>query len=53
MFDDPSGVDAPTVGEEGWLGDTHQTVDNDTSFKRRLDNFTKTVVRKRAFPLIR
>jgi hypothetical protein len=59
----------PTVGEEDYppgfgpihitmdpstlQGDAHQTVDNDASFKRRLDNFTKAVVRKRASPLIR
>ena len=67
MFDDPSGFDAPTVGEEGYPpgfgpvqtdpstspGDTHQTVDDDASFKRRLDNFTKAVVCKRGSPLIR
>ena len=64
MFDDPSGVDAPTVGEEGCFGpvhmdpstlpgDTHQTVDDDASFKRRLNNFTKTVVCTRDSPLIR
>ena len=64
MFDDPSGIDAPTMGEEGCFGpvlpdpstlpgDTHQTVDDDVSFKRHLDNFTMAVVRKRDSPLIR
>ena len=68
VFNDPSGVDAPAVGEEDYppgfdpvhlftdpstsLGDGLQTVDNDGSFKRLLGNFTKVVVRKRAFPLI-
>jgi hypothetical protein len=33
--------------------DGHQIVDNDDSFKRGLDNFTKKVVRKRDSPLIR
>jgi hypothetical protein len=67
VFDDPSGVDAPTMGEEGYppgfgpvhtdpstpLGDTHQAVDDDASFKRHLDNFTKAVVCKRDSLLIR
>lgn len=69
VFNDPSGIDAPTVGEEDYppgfspvhlfmdpstlLGDGLQTVDNDGSFKRRLGHFTKVVVRKRAFSLIR
>ena len=64
MFDNPLGVDAPTMGEEGCFGpvqtdpstppgDTHQTVDDDASFKRRLDNFTKAVVCKRDSPMIR
>jgi hypothetical protein len=55
VFDDPSGVDVPTVGEEGCFGpvhtdpstpprDTHQAVDDDVSFKHRLDNFTMAVV---------
>ena len=30
--------------------DGNQIVDNDNSFKRRLDNFTKKVVRKRDSP---
>jgi hypothetical protein len=34
-------------------GDTHQIVDDDVSFKRRLNNFTKAVVCKRDSPLIR
>jgi hypothetical protein len=34
-------------------GDTHQTVDDDVSFKRRLDNFTMVVVCKRDSLLIR
>jgi hypothetical protein len=33
--------------------DGHHIMDNDDSFKRRLDNFTKKVVRKRDSPLIR
>jgi hypothetical protein len=64
VFDDPSGIDVPMVGEEGCFGpihtdpstppgDTHQTVDDDVSFKRRLSNFTKAVVCKRDSPLIR
>ena len=71
MFNTTSGVDAPTVGEEGYPPgvdpvdltadadldstpsvDGNQIVDNDDSFKRRLDNFTKKVVRKRDSPQI-
>jgi hypothetical protein len=33
--------------------DGHQIVDNDDSFKRRLDNFTQKLVCKRDSPLIR
>jgi hypothetical protein len=33
--------------------DTQQTIDNDASFMRRLNNFNKAVVRKRVSPLIR
>jgi hypothetical protein len=33
--------------------DTHQTVDNDGSAKRRLDSFINKVTRKRDSPLIR
>ena len=69
VFNDPSGVDALAVGEEHYPlgfgpvhlttdpnappGDGHQTVDNDDSFKCLLNNFTKAVVRKRFFSLIR
>jgi hypothetical protein len=33
--------------------DTHQTVDNDGSAKRRLDSFINKLTRKRDYPLIR
>jgi hypothetical protein len=66
VFDNPSDVDVPTVGEEGYppgFGpvqmdpstppeDTNQTVDDDASFKCCLDNFTKAMVCKRDSPLI-
>jgi hypothetical protein len=65
----PSGIDASTEDGEGYppgFGPIHlmadvlnttsgvtQSTHNDDSAKRRLENFTKKVVRKRAFPLIR